>query len=75
MYHSPGNRHILTQAQKLGLTVMFPLRSLSEALLAWDTAGQVNENDPTLLDSGHGDNGGGQGGDTLTYITEVEYRE
>ena len=75
MYHSPGNRHVLTQAHKLGLTVMFPLQSLSEAFLAWDTAGQVDENDPTLLDSSHGDDEGGQGGDTPTCMTEVEYRE
>ena len=52
---------------------MFPLKSLTEAFLAWQGAGEDGLDDATLSDS---DNGGDDSeGEDTTYLIEVEYKE
>lgn len=75
MYHSPDNRYIISQVQRLALTVMLPLRSISESFLAWDTKRQVDPDDATLLDFDYNEDEGSEAEDTPMSIDEMEYRE
>jgi hypothetical protein len=66
-------RHLVIQAQMLGLTAMCPLRSLNEAFLSWDAANI--EQRLTLCDPNQCEEEVDEGEAPPTHITEVAHRE